>query len=116
MRPAGPGTPYFADAPAALQAALDTFDFDGLTARTLATVLAEARPRDSLTLWHLLARARPEDRAAVYARLAAILPPPAGVTSDGVRRADAAMLEAWRETLEPRWWADGGSIQTKAKR
>jgi hypothetical protein len=111
MRPAGPGTPYFADAPAALQAALDTFDFGGQAARALAAVLADARPQDSLTLWHLLARARPDDRAAVYERLAAILPPPAGVTFAGVQRSDAAMLETWREALEPRWWVDGESTK-----
>ena len=54
MRPeVGPGTPFYADASAAFQAALERFDFSQERA-ALPVLLSEARPRDALTLWHLL--------------------------------------------------------------
>jgi hypothetical protein len=114
LRPIGPGTPYFADAPAALQGALDTVDFGGEAAPALATLLAASRPQDSLTLWHLLPRVSPGDRPQIYERLVRLVPPPRSVTRGGVLSLDAAMLEAWRETLEPSWWSYGfGSKKTK---
>jgi hypothetical protein len=116
MRPSGPGTPWFADASAALQAALDAFDFAGDTPPALDAVLARTRPEDSLTLWHLLIRAQPEDRGRVYDRLARILAPPAGVTRDGLRHADAAMLASWRDVLEPLWAAQGADSMAAQER
>ena len=94
----GPGTPHYEDASVTLSRALDVFDFDGndtQRADALTTVLAEARERDALTLWHLLSRTDGDDRGRVYDRLAALVPPPAGVTREGVLRGDQAMLEAW---------------------
>jgi hypothetical protein len=94
----GPGTPHYEDAPVALGRALDVFDFDGNEGRradALTTILAEARERDALTLWHLLARTRGADRARVFERLAGFVPPPASITREGILRSDQAMLEAW---------------------
>ena len=99
----GPGTPYFEDAPAPLVAALSRLDFEGGGAAALDVVLAEARGRDTLTLWHLLSRVAEPERPRVYERLAAQVPPPDGVTREGVMRLDRAMLDAWKDELEPTW-------------
>ena len=37
-----------------------------------------------MTLWHLLTRGTPEERARVYDRLAALAPPPEGVTREQI--------------------------------
>jgi len=105
IRPgSGPGTPYFEDASARFRAALASFDSEHIMpqqrARDLDTVLAEARKRDALTLWHLLARTDASQRALVYAKLARLVPPPADVTEEGVLRLDSAMMD--------RWWNDLG--------
>jgi hypothetical protein len=98
----GPGTPFFVDAPEALRSALAQFDFESGGPEALATVLASARKRDTLTLWYLLARAG-EERGAVYDRLAALVPPPSGVTRERVLSLDEPALERWREELELIW-------------
>jgi FecR protein len=107
----GPGTPYFDDADEGLRAALARVDFEPKTSpnRTAAldAVLAAARPRDGITLWHLLSRVRPDERARVFDRLAQIAPPGDGVTRDGILRGDREMLEAWWDQLglQPlSWW------------
>ncbi|HEX5706895.1 MAG TPA: FecR domain-containing protein, partial [Pyrinomonadaceae bacterium] len=88
---AGPGTPFFEDAPERLLDALSRFDFQGGGSRALDEVLASARPRDTLTLWHLLSRVGEEDRARVYERLAVYAAPPEGVTREGVLRLERPM-------------------------
>jgi hypothetical protein len=98
----GPGTPYFETAPEALRQALAVLDFSGNAAArdaALAAVLASARDRDALSLWHLLARTDGERRGRVFDRLAALVPPPAGVTREGVLRGEAAMRDAWWDEL-----------------
>ena len=60
-------------------------------------MLDQARPRDTLTLWHLLTRVDGEDRVRVYDKMAAFAPPPAGVTREGVLQLDQKMLDAWRD-------------------
>src|ERR1700744_4017307 len=62
---AGPGVPYFDDAPDALKRALET---NG----NLTIILSESRKRDTLTLWHLLSRVEPGDRGRVFDRMAAL--------------------------------------------
>jgi hypothetical protein len=99
----GPGTPYFEEASEALRDALAKLDFEGGGADELALVLAGARERDTLTLWHLLFRVAPADRGRVYDRLAALAPPPPGVTRAGVLRPDTGTLDRWREDLERNW-------------
>ena len=95
----GPGTPYFEEATASFKGALSKFDFASITPveRTalVGIVLADARKSDALTLWHLLSRVSEADRPGVYDRLAALAPPPADVTRDGILRLDRPMLDAW---------------------
>ena len=89
IRPAiGPGIPYVEDAPEPFVHALATFDFENGGARAARTVLALAQPQDAISLWHLMQRVDPSLRGDVYERLAALLPPPAGVT-----RAAALVLD-----------------------
>jgi len=113
----GPGTPYFVDSTQPFRDALKKIDFnnDGNSqTAALTSMLDQARPRDTLTLWHLLPRVNGEDRARVYDKLAAFAPPPAGVTREGVLRLDRTMLDSWRQTLEPAWIGTGkGLLKTK---
>lgn len=91
---AGPGTPFAVNAPAAFRAALARFDFQGETS-ALTEILASAGREDDVTLWHLLARAPAAHRGGVFDRLAAISPPPAGVTREGILAGDADMRAGW---------------------
>ncbi len=107
----GPGTPFFEDAPRALQAALAKLDFETPSPQerkaALDAVLAKARKRDALSLWHLLSRLDSDERARVYDRMAALVPPPAGVTRAGVLEGDKKMLDLWWERLglgNTAWW------------
>jgi FecR-like protein len=107
----GPGTPYFQDASRQFRAALDELDFarepSEAHGKALGVVLAQARKRDALTLWHLLSRLNGPERSRVYDRLAALVPPPAGVTRDGIERGNRQMLDAWWDALglgEANWW------------
>jgi anti-sigma factor RsiW len=99
---AGPGTPFFEDAPEGFVESLAKLDFEG-DRGSLDAVLAGARERDTLTLWHLLSRVGADDRARVYERLAALSPPPAGVTREGIVSLDRAMLDTWKTALEGNW-------------
>jgi hypothetical protein len=100
---AGPGTPFFEDASQLFLDSLAKFDFANGGREALNAIIAEARPRDTLTLWHLLARVEGDERVRVYERLAALAPPPASVTCEGVMLLDPAMLYAWRAQMEPTW-------------
>ncbi|MDE3180402.1 MAG: FecR domain-containing protein [Acidobacteriota bacterium] len=99
----GPGTPYFEDASESFRAAISKLDFGSLSPKQRSTelgiVLAHARRRDALTLWHLLARTDGPERQHVYARLAELAPPPAGVTREGILLLDPKMLDLWWNAL-----------------
>ncbi len=96
MRPAlGPGIPYVEDAPAPLVRALIAFDFEKGRARAMRNILALARPQDALSLWHLLQRVAPPLRGVVYDRLAALVPPPPGVTRRGALALHSRDLEGY---------------------
>jgi hypothetical protein len=95
IRPTGPGTPYVDDAPAPLVRALVTFDFERGGARATRNILALARPQDALSLWHLLQRVDPSLRGVVYDRLAALVPPPPGVTRRGAIQLQSRDLEGY---------------------
>jgi len=99
----GPGTPYFADAPEALQQALAAFDFRGGGADALNIILAQARVRDTLTLWHLLSRVESGDRTRVFDRMVELVPLPDGVSREKALQLDPAALKSWREELAWRW-------------
>jgi hypothetical protein len=96
----GPGTPYYEDAAPEFREALESLDVGTGGDAALATVLARARKRDGLTLWHLLVRTGGKDRESVCARLAELVPPPPGVTREAILRGDARGLERWRWELD----------------
>jgi hypothetical protein len=102
----GPGTPYFDDTSDVFRSALARFDFHE-SAETnipdLDLLLMDARPRDTLTLWHLLGRVEGNDRVRVYERIAGFKPPPAGVTREGVLQLNEQMLQQWKDELETTW-------------
>jgi hypothetical protein len=102
----GPGTPYYEDASPSFRTALKEIDFQQGSAGgkpAVNALLNEARPRDTLTLWHLLARVHGDDRALVYDKLASFAAPPAGVTREGILQLDNQMLERWKSALESSW-------------
>ncbi len=84
------GVPYYDDAPEALRE----------PERDLAAVLGAARPRDTLTLFHLFPRVGAEKRALLFEKMASFAPPPEGVTRDRIVRLDRAALDAWRRKLD----------------
>lgn len=107
----GPGTPYYEDTSKAFRAALEKLDFEPGSAQDrgeeLGVVLTQARKRDALSLWHLLARAEGSQRERVYERLLALVPPPPGVTREGILRGDQQMRDRWWNQLglqDMAWW------------
>jgi ferric-dicitrate binding protein FerR (iron transport regulator) len=94
---AGPGIPYFDDAPEKLKQALAVFGTN------LDVILAEARVRDTLTLWHLLPRVGLAGRERVYDRIAALTPLPAGVSRQKVLDLDPNTLTLWKDELAWKW-------------
>jgi hypothetical protein len=91
----GPGTPYVEDASDTLRRALTAFDFDNGGARAARAALAAARPGDAVSLWHLLQRVDEAQRGAVYDRLAALVPPPPGVTRAAALALDPDALDRY---------------------
>lgn len=107
----GPGTPRYEDAPSGYAEALAILDFGGAEAAArnvaLDLILSSARPRDTLTLWHLLSRGSADERARVYDRLAVVAPPPRGVSRDAVLSGNREALMTWWDALDfegTRWW------------
>jgi len=83
----GPGIPYVEDASETLKRALAASDVRG--------ILTAARPDDAISLWHLLRRVDSGQRAVVYDRLAALVPPPPGVTRTAALALDRAVLDGY---------------------
>ena len=107
----GPGTPRYEDAPSGYAESLAVLDFGSsdpaARGAALELVLSSARPRDTLTLWHLLSRGSADERARVYDRLATLAPPPRGVTRDAVLSGNREALMTWWDALDfegTRWW------------
>ena len=113
-----PGTPYFVDASGTFRLALDRFDFEHDRA-ALDAILPAARPRDALTLWHLLPKLHGSAQALVYERMVALVPPPAGVTRQGILADDRQMFDRWWDQLNFgdsslwRIWKGPSPFQTK---
>jgi ferric-dicitrate binding protein FerR (iron transport regulator) len=102
----GPGTPYFEDASAELQAAvakIDSLDDGPERMRQIEIVIRESHIRDALTLWHLIPRVDTQARGMIYDRLAQLLPPPPEVTRDGIVALNPKMLDAWRKVVSQLW-------------
>jgi hypothetical protein len=109
-----PGSPYFDDAAPEFQLALQNLNFGNLDPvayqAALRILLAHARTRDALTLFNLLARSDPEQRGLIFDRAAQLVPPPAGITRDGVISGNILMLDEWWRSLGYRsaktWWVN----------
>jgi len=111
---AGPGTPYYEDAPSGYGDALAILDYgpadDARRTGALDVILSSARRRDALTLWHLLSRGTPAERERVYERLAVLAPPPQGVSREAVLGDDRRARDArdqWWDSLgldNSTWW------------
>lgn len=101
----GPGVPYFTDAPRAVQQTARDLSFaPATTASRLTAALRAARPRDSLSLWHLLPRVEPAERVKIIKRLARLVPrTPADLATADLVRLDPAALERLRQHIEPSW-------------
>jgi hypothetical protein len=100
----GPGIPYFENASSSFLEAIAQFDSSLRNSQArddaLAMILSQARVRDALSLWHLLSRTDGPARAGVYDRLASLVPPPSGVTRDGVLALDSQMLDLYWNALD----------------
>lgn len=104
----GPGTPYFLDAPAEFESALNRFDETG-DLKAVHVVLAAARPRDALTLWHLLSRTQGPERAQVFTRFSQLVKLPPGVTKENILNGDRAATDAAWNALDlgnTDWWRE----------
>lgn len=99
----GPGTPYFEDASESFRSALTRLDFGDTSpesrAISLHAVLTQARTEDALSLWHLLSRTTGAERERVFDRLASLVPPPDGITRDGILRLDQRQVDLWWNAL-----------------
>src|SRR5256885_805187 len=99
-RGGGPGAPCGAAAGGPGRGAREEYDWGTGGAPAVRRPPPAARPEDAVSLWHLLARVDPALRSAVYGGLAALVPPPAGVTRDGVLRLEQRQLDAhWAAIL-----------------
>jgi ferric-dicitrate binding protein FerR (iron transport regulator) len=99
----GPGIPYFDDASESMKRGLESFSFEKSADDSLNIILAEARVRDTLTLWHLLSRVEVQDRARVYDRIASLTPVPAGISRQLALKLDPDTLRRWKEELAWTW-------------
>ena len=118
IRPgAGPGTPWADGAPAALRAALDAFDFAAGGTAAVRDALDAARPADAVSVMNLLARTDGAVRVAVHDRLAALVPPPPGVTREAVLALDRRAIDRWWDAIRPpRLERDGQAPKKKRVR
>lgn len=104
----GPDTPYFRDASQAFTTSLAAFDQTGDQA-ALRRVLAAARPRDALSLWHLLERTTGAQRTEVFNRFAGLVNLPAGVTREAVLNNNRKSMDAAWDALnlgDTGWWRE----------
>jgi hypothetical protein len=102
----GPGVPWFQDAPVQLRDALQRWEQTS-GPELLKVVLASARPRDGLTLWHLLSRVPGQERGVVFDRLAAVVKLPAEVRRESVIAGDSRALDLCWNALDlgdTSWW------------
>jgi hypothetical protein len=106
----GPGTPRYDDTEEAFQRALERYDYSRdrqAKDEGLAYVLAHARTKDAMTLWHLIARSSAAQRQAVIDALDKLAPMPIGVTRDAVMNLNRAALDLWWDSLglqDASWW------------
>ena len=95
----GPGTPFAADAPAEVRAALHAFDFADGGVPAARALLAAAGSRDGYTLLEILPRVPAPVRREIVERLLHLRPPPPGVDPAGVWNLDGDQIGAWRRDM-----------------
>jgi hypothetical protein len=100
---AGPGIPYFDDAPDTLKQAVESLGYEKSSDDPLNIILPASRVRDTLTLWHLLSRVDGSDRERVFDRIAALTPIPATVSREQVLRLDPDALTRLKDELAWKW-------------
>ncbi len=101
----GPGIPYYADSSDAFREALN--DFERGDGAALSRILAAAKPRDGLTLWHLLTRVSERQREVVFDRFTQLVSLPPEVSRTGVLRKDAHSIDLCWNALgleNTGWW------------
>jgi len=101
----GLGTPFSTEATETFKKALDAFDFSRGGRASIQTIVREAEFYDMFTLWHLLSRVAKEDRGVIFDALAQLVPPPAGVTREGILSLNKKMLQAWKVEVENAWFS-----------
>ncbi|HEU5452519.1 MAG TPA: FecR domain-containing protein [Terriglobales bacterium] len=107
-----PGTPFFEDSSPEFQDALQLLDFsvqdEVARSATLTRLLATARRRDVYTLMRLLRQSSGSERERIVDRAMELLPPPPGVTREGILAGNERMSDAWYNqmgmTNVKRWW------------
>src|SRR5260370_19357146 len=102
----GPGIPYYEDAAPSLQSAVDQFDTTG-DLQTVQTILAAARERDALTVWHLLRRVPAQERGMVFDRLPQLIEVPGKIGRDRVLTGDPKAYDELWDALglgDTKWW------------
>jgi FecR protein len=99
----GPGIPYFDDASGRLKEAVEGLGVEKSADDPLEIILAEARVRDTLTLWHLLQRVDVGDRARVYDRIASLTSIPTGVSRERALKLDPETLKLLKDELAWKW-------------
>jgi hypothetical protein len=97
----GPGTPYFDDAAPEFAAELEKLDFERGGERSLATVIAKAREKDALSLFHLFKRLSGSQKGAVFEKLVVLKPLPEMVTKEAVFAGDEGALSRWWDHMRP---------------
>lgn len=101
----GLGTPFSTEATEAFKKALDAFDFSRGGSTAVQTMVREAEFYDMFTLWHLLSRVSKEDRGVIYDALTKLVPPPNGVTREGILSKNKSMLDQWKVEIENAWFS-----------
>jgi hypothetical protein len=91
----GPGLPYFEDAAPDFVKSVEGSSVDSL--------LASARVRDTLTLWHLLSRVAFGDRGRVYDRINSLVPLPQTISRERALHLDPETLNRVKEELAWKW-------------
>ena len=102
----GPGIPCYEDAAPALRGAVDRFDTTD-EPQTVPAILAAARERDALTVWHLLKQVPARNRGEVFDRLAQLVQVPEKVKRDRVLAGDPRAYDALWDALglgDTKWW------------
>jgi hypothetical protein len=99
----GPGLPFPVGATARFKSLVGTIDSLGASTERLSALLAVADRASTITLFHLLPRLGTNQRLQVVDRMASLVPPPPGVTRDGLAQLDSSMLARWEPSLRRSW-------------